>query len=393
MGLLIFYLLMAYLLMYTTYLFVFALAGRLSGASVPTVRGQSKNALIVIPAYKEDQVILSSVHKALAHNYAGGNVHILVIADHLKPGTVNALQNLPITVCCPNFVKSSKIKSLQHALRYVHDSDYDFVLLLDADNVMADGVLDKVNEAIAAGCEVAQLHRTAKNSQISLAVLDGANEVICNHIFRRGARAMGFSSALIGSGIAFTTSYYKHIIPLVPDSMVEDKGMESQMLKDKVKIHFLEGVYIFDEKVSEAANFIRQRTRWVLGMLVGVQKYLMMMPLAIKTRNKDLLHKCFQGMLLPKSLLVIVLMLCIGASGFISLQSFIVSLSAAALFMVTMLISLPKIYYHAKLSRVILGLPGVIVMMALALVKALDVKENFIHTRHSYTEPKESPKV
>ena len=48
-----------------------------------------------------------------------------------------------------------------------------------------------------------QGHRVAKNHNTNLATLDAVSEEINNNIFRSGHRAIGLSSALIGSGMAF----------------------------------------------------------------------------------------------------------------------------------------------------------------------------------------------
>ena len=44
------------------------------------------------------------------------------------------------------------------------DESYDLAVVLDADNIMENGVLDKMSQAFRSGYKAIQCHRTAKNS-------------------------------------------------------------------------------------------------------------------------------------------------------------------------------------------------------------------------------------
>ena len=54
--------------------------------------------LILYPAYNEDRVIVSSVHKFLGQYYPYGSFHVTVISDHMQPETNKKLSELPITL-------------------------------------------------------------------------------------------------------------------------------------------------------------------------------------------------------------------------------------------------------------------------------------------------------
>lgn len=119
--------------------------------------------------------------------------------------TDQALWDLSALVVKADSPQSTKTNALRRAIRYIEEEKrtYDIAVVLDADNLVDLDFLDKINDAFYSGCMVVQTHRVAKNRNTSIAVLDAVSEEINNSIFRKGHTELGFSSALIGSGMAF----------------------------------------------------------------------------------------------------------------------------------------------------------------------------------------------
>lgn len=101
-----------------------------------------------------------------------------------------------------------------------------------------------------------QAHRTAKNRNTDIAVLDGLSEEVNNSIFRRGHVRLGISSALIGSGMIFNYQWFhdnvKHLV-----TTGEDKELEVLLLKQRIFIEFLDEVYVYDEKTQGEKGFLQ----------------------------------------------------------------------------------------------------------------------------------------
>ncbi|RYF48312.1 MAG: glycosyltransferase family 2 protein, partial [Cytophagaceae bacterium] len=206
----------SYCAFYIAYYIFFTIAGRLvKPREINDYKMAPGSIAVLIPAYKEDSVIVDTVEKNLSQNYPGENWKIIVIADSLKAETVQRLQKLPIITVVVDFEISRKAKAINAALLQI--PNFDYIVILDADNVMGSDFLYKVNERLSAGAVAIQGHRTAKNNENSMAVLDGISEEINNHIFRYGQTVVGLSSALIGSGMAFQFEYYKSINSGVDD--------------------------------------------------------------------------------------------------------------------------------------------------------------------------------
>ena len=216
--------------------------------------------LILYPAYNEDRVIVNSVQTFLGQYYPFNSFHVAVISDHMQPETNDKLKELPITLLQPVFEKSSKAKAMQYAMDQIKD-EYDFVIILDADNVVESDFLKKLNEECAKGYKAIQCHRCAKNNDNDIAVLDGVSEEINNTIFRKAHNRAGLSSALIGSGMCFDYQWFKENVYHLTTAG-EDRELEALLLKQKVYIHYEPDIHVFDEKVSNKDNFQKQQLRF-----------------------------------------------------------------------------------------------------------------------------------
>lgn len=268
--------------------------------------------LVLYPAYNEDRVIVNSVQNFLAQYYPYDSFHVAVISDHMQPETNKKLAELPITLLLPVFDKSSKAKAMQYAMdhfqkaevRGQRSEDFDYVVILDADNVVEPHFLEQLNTECAKGYKAIQCHRCAKNSDNDVAVLDGVSEEINNTIFRKAHNRIGLSSALIGSGMCFDYQWFKENVYKL-STVGEDRELEAQLLLQKVFIKYEPDIHVFDEKVSSKDNFQKQRLRWMTAQIQSLFMQLPHLPYAIRTGNIDYINKTIQQALIPRSMLVV----------------------------------------------------------------------------------------
>ena len=340
--------------------------------------------LILYPAYNEDRVIVSSVHKFLGQYYPYKGFHVAVISDHMQPETNEKLAQLPITLLQPVFEKSSKAKAMQYAMDQIKQS-YDYVVILDADNVVDSDFLEKLNGVCAKGYKAIQCHRCAKNSNNDIAVLDGVSEEINNTIFRKAHNRIGLSSALIGSGMCFDFKLFKENVYKLTTAG-EDREMEALLLKQRVYIHYEPDIHVFDEKVSNKDNFQKQRLRWMTAQIQSLLSLLPYIPTAIKTMNIDFIDKTIQQALIPRSMLVVG---AFGMSFVITVFSLIFSLSWYikwwCLFLaicITLYVATPKQLRSHSVFGKLLSLPKLVWKMVMNILKIDHKNTDFIHTTH-----------
>jgi 1,2-diacylglycerol 3-beta-glucosyltransferase len=234
------------------YALIFSIAGLWTQKQVivdaQNLQSPFKRMAILLPAYKEDAVIVDSARRALTQAYPQQSYEVIVIADSLQPDTLLQLYALPVRVIEVSFDVSTKAKALNVALEQLHG--FDVAVILDADNVMAPRFLHLINIAFNQGWRAVQGHRMAKNKNTSIAILDALSEEIQNHILRKGHRSLGLSSALIGSGMAFDFELFRTLMQQIHTTGGFDKELEMRLLKQRIKINYLEKAICYDEKVQ-----------------------------------------------------------------------------------------------------------------------------------------------
>ena len=346
--------------------------------------------LILFPAYHEDTVILHSVESFLQQDYPKDRYHVVVISDHMSPETNDQLSKLPITLLQPSFEHSSKAKALQYAIsdiRHQTSDIYDFVVVLDADNIVQSDYLTQLNE-IATPDQAVQCHRTAKNADNDIAALDGISEEINNSIFRKGHNRIGMSSALIGSGMCFNYQWFAKNVNYL-DSAVEDRELEALLMKQGIHIHYAEDIHVLDEKVSNGDSFQRQRLRWMTGQVQALFRMLPFIPKAIVTGNINYIDKTIQQALIPRSILLVLIpfltLVSLLAFFFLPLPSYIFPLKwfiLLILLVAAILIAIPAPLRTRALFDKLLTLPQLVWRMLMNLLNINPSNKEFIHTTH-----------
>ncbi len=337
---------------------------------------------ILIPAYKEDGVIVDSAIKALDQVYPPARYTIFIIADSLQQKTLDALKNVQVEVIEVSFDKSTKAKALNVAFGQI-DRSYEIAVILDADNIMEVNFLQKINQAYENGFAAMQGHRIAKNHDSHLATLDAVSEEINNNIFRKGHRVLGLSSALIGSGMAFD-------YPLIKDEMAQinaiggfDKELELRLLKQKLSIAYLIDAYVYDEKVSVDQAFTNQRTRWIAAQIrYGIGSFGDAIIQLITRFNLDYFDKSLQFLMPPRLILL-------GFTTVLALALLLIQHPYAiwmtgiwAAFLLALMLATPKKYWNKEMLKACLRLPKTFWLMLKALAGFKKAKTNFLHTPH-----------
>ena len=107
-----------------------------------------------------------------------------------------------------------------------------------------------------------QAHRTGKNLNTDIALLDGVSEEINNGFFRSGHNALGLSAGLAGSGMAFDYFWYYDAVQSL-ETAGEDKELELTLLECGMHTVYLEHLPVYDEKTQKKENIKNQRRRWM----------------------------------------------------------------------------------------------------------------------------------
>ncbi len=379
------YFLLGYFGISVAYILLLAIAGRFSYHPRLLPTDKKKKIAVLIPGYKEDEVIVDVARDALKQIYPQASYDVVIIADSFTPSTITSLKELPIKLIEVSFEKSTKAKAINEAIKQLPQDVYDGIVILDADNIMAGDFLSQVNLAFQSGTKVVQGHRTAKNLNTPFAILDGINEEINNHFFRKAHRVLGMSSGLIGSAMAFDFHYFRKIMRDINDVAGEDKEIELKILKDKVFIEYLEDAYVYDEKVQNSQVFSKQRTRWIASQAYYFKNYMWdgIKGLLLKG-NVDFFDKAFQTFIPPRMLMFGSLILLSAIS--LVIHPFLywpIWVGLLLINSISLWISVPARFFNKELLKALAQIPKAILCMVKALLNIKGADKEFIHTPHS----------
>jgi cellulose synthase/poly-beta-1,6-N-acetylglucosamine synthase-like glycosyltransferase len=364
------------------YLSIFSVASLWKKPAAPdSFPAVLRRIVILVPAYGEDRVIMECTEACLKQNYPQDKYDVAVISDHMADETNEMLSRLPVRLFIARFESSTKTKALNLALDSL--SGYDAALILDADNVIAPDFLHQINYAFDEGkYRVFQAHRIAKNKNTDMAVLDAVSEEINNSIFRLGHVNLGFSAALIGSGMAFEFNLLKDKLSNMDAVGGFDRALELRLFNDGIRIGYLQDAYVLDEKVQNNDDFYRQRRRWMSAQIHYLKESFPRLPDAFKAGKGDYCDKMFQQMILPRIFLI-------GFTALITLTVTFVSPPLAVkwgllliLLGITLLLAVPRQLYDRRLLKALSKLPAGFFYMFLNLCRLKGANRKFIHTKH-----------
>lgn len=376
------YFILIYLTIQVTYLLFFSILGKIIKKKVFLKATKLRKIRIFVPGYKEDSVIIDTAKNILEQDYPNELFDVVIIADSFSESTLNTLKLLPIQVIEVHFEKSTKGKALQKAVEETQHKATDILLILDADNHLGAGFLHAVNNAFEAGYQAVQGHRTAKNFQTPFALLDACTEEINNHIFRKGHVAAGLPSALIGSGMAFDWHLFVELLTDIGETSGEDKELEFRLMRQRKDVAFLEGEYVYDEKVAKTDIFSQQRSRWLATQIEFFEKYFIEGWVQLLKGNVAFFNKVFQTYLFPRVMLVAALGLWLIFCFFFDKDLLSYSLLVFAALVLALLMGIPMRWYNKQLLMAFFQIPVALFSMFKAMLSIGKARKQFIHTPH-----------
>ncbi|MBD1386890.1 glycosyltransferase [Mucilaginibacter rigui] len=381
----VFTLVFIYLGIYSLYLFVFSVLGKLIKQTPPPAATDYSKFVIYICAYKEDQIILNSAEQALTIDYPKDKFHVCVIADSMQPETIEKLKAMPLQVVEVVFESSTKSKALHAAIAATHQN-FDAAVVFDIDNIAAPDYLHQINNYLHNGNRVIQGHRVAKNTETPVAILDAISEEINNHIFRKAQQVFKLSAAIIGSGMVLEFKLFKDTMAQIDAVGGFDKEMGLVLTRQKIHVAYADKAYIYDEKVSNPEVFKKQRRRWLSAQFNLLKTYgLTGFKELFVHGNFDYFNEIYQTAILPRILML-------GLMPMMLLISLLTPgigpdwqmwLTATALCYIGILVAVPAEFFNSKLLGAVLKIPLIFFTMLALLFKLKGANKKFIHTPHN----------
>ena len=226
----------------------------------------------------------------------------------------------------------------------------------------------------------------AKNLDTPFAILDACSEAINNHILRKGANALGLSSPVSGSGMAFEFSLLKQTLSEI-EAVGFDKILQLKLIQQHIFIYYMYDAVTYDEKVDSPHAFRQQRKRWISTQFIYLREFFFPAFRELLKGNISYFNLVFGNyFILPKGYLFVVLPFLVLVSFFMQNPWIIAASGLLLIYLTSMAMALPKALVNKQLWNAILSLPRAIYLMFRVLFELKRADKSFIHTPHYKTQ-------
>jgi len=286
------------------YLFIYAVAS-LRKYKNPYLESKKQHKFLVLfCALRNGKEVIESISNFLdTQLYPREKYDIAVAATQLPEEDLVALLQMPVNIVVPDKEQCTKVYAIQQVMERYAPHEYDAIAIFNSDNRVVPNALHLFNNAYYSGCDAIQAHRMTENLDTDIAVLSATSEEINNHLFRKAHTSLGFSSALIGSGMMFDFEMFHRLAPRLTGSDFT-KSMEMELLKENVYTEYMEEVICYCKKTTDAAGYSQERQRWLGAQYRSTLRAFVQFPLAFLQGKWDLCEKLFQWMMPSRFLLI-----------------------------------------------------------------------------------------
>ena len=232
---------------------------------------------VLIPARNEERCIAGIVESLRAQRYPAELFDIYVVPNNCTDRTAEAALRAGARVLSVSGSVRSKGAALGEALDHLLrcPAHYDAFCVFDADNESSETFLEAMNRTLAAGNLAAKSRILAKNTaQGAVCACYETYFCFANRFVNRARERLGLSARLIGTGFAVRRELLEKLGGFRTETLTEDAEFYAVCAAQGVRIAYCEDAVTYDEEPVSFALSMRQRLRWMSGILTVTRKKL-----------------------------------------------------------------------------------------------------------------------
>ncbi|MFB6290772.1 MAG: glycosyltransferase family 2 protein [Candidatus Bipolaricaulia bacterium] len=233
---------------------------------------------VVIPAHNEERVISELLMNLKDLGYPSSLYDVFVIADNCKDDTAKVAGRHDVTVMeRTNQDRTGKGYALKYGFERIGlldgSSDYDAVIIFDADNLMEKNFLREMNSRLENGERIIQAYVDSKNPVDNWVTATFSMMFWINDRYTLLSRYnVGLSAVLMGTGMCISSETLRKT-GWDTNTLTEDLEYSIQALFEGIKTTFTKGTKVYDEKPVSFLASCKQRLRWARGQLTVLVQY------------------------------------------------------------------------------------------------------------------------
>jgi cellulose synthase/poly-beta-1,6-N-acetylglucosamine synthase-like glycosyltransferase/peptidoglycan/xylan/chitin deacetylase (PgdA/CDA1 family) len=238
----------------------------------PAVQGPGALVTVLIPAFNEEKVIVSTVEGILASDYP--NLEVIVIDDGSKDHTAyiarsHFAQDPRVTVLCvPN---GGKANALNTGLKNAHGA---VVVALDADTHFNRDTITRLVRWFADPAVGAVAGNAKVGNRVNVITRWQALEyIVAQNLERRALSAIGVLTVVPGAVGAWRKSVLVELGGFPADTLAEDQDLTIAIQTRGYRARFDSSAIAWTEAPVTVRGLAKQRFRWAYGTLQCLWKY------------------------------------------------------------------------------------------------------------------------
>jgi len=334
---------------------------------------------IIVTAYEQTHTLPPVIDSLLRLKYS--NYLIYIVADKCDVSKLH-FSDERVIVLRPPEILGSNTRSHFYAINHFK-RPHKRLTIIDSDNLVEPNYLIELDKYFNAGFIAVQGERKAKNLDTTVACVDAARDVYYHFYDGKILFEAGSSATLAGSGMAFTVDLFKECLGhLDVTGAGFDKVLQKEILVRKHRIAFNQNAIVYDEKTSQSDQLVKQRARWINTWFRYFKFGFTIMAKGITGFNWNQFIFGFVLLRPPLFIFLLLSVLCMGISVFVSITSFLVWIAAFFLFVLGFFIALLCSPTDKRIYQSLWGIPSFIFHQVLSLLKVRKANQFSVATQH-----------
>lgn len=256
------------------------LKGCFGGRQKPLPKAQKKHRFaIIIPARNESAVIGKLLDSLDAQTFGIDHGDVFIAVESEDDLTCGIAEDFGAELYFKkNFDRNGKGYVLEEVVDHIFknraDRNYEAFMIIDADNILEHDYIDKLNDALDSGFDIAVGYRNSKNWNDGWIAADtGLTFTRYSRFANLGKSAKGHTVLLTGTCYYIKTDVVRAHGGWKWHSLTEDVELTTVAAINGYKTTYVESAVFYDEQPTNMKASVAQRKRWVKGFFNNSNRY------------------------------------------------------------------------------------------------------------------------
>ena len=221
---------------------------------------------IIVPAHNEELLLPRLLKSITAQNYPQDKFKSIIVADNCTDNTPKVAREYGAYVLVrQDDVHQGKGYALRYALDQIDLSEFDAILVVDADSVLNSHALSELDRSLSGGARIIQCYNGVANPEASwfTRLLD-VSRTFGNEIYHPAKQKLGLSSYLMGNGMCFASEVLKEH-GWDAFTVGEDWEYYATLMQRGEIVAFDRDARVYHEESTTLKQASPQRMRWSSG--------------------------------------------------------------------------------------------------------------------------------